>query len=203
VNGTEHLHFACNGCGDCCRRHRVAVTHLDLVRLARVVAEPVAALVAWLPPDTVDLDAESASFVDLPEGPRLMVLAHQSRGCRFLTDDDRCSVYTARPRDCELYPFVLERDQQRGIVRLSLFDPAGCGDVASVPHRPEDLARADGERWAEVEAYRALVARWNRLARHRRRLRHRAGTTEQFLDFLRCSGAERPTAPHGPGVVRK
>jgi uncharacterized protein len=184
VNGTEHLHFACNGCGDCCRRHRVALTHLDLARLARVVTEPLTALVAWLPPDTVDLDAESASFVDLLQGPRLMVLAHEGRGCRFLTAEDRCSVYAVRPRDCELYPFVLERNERRAPVRLTLFEPAGCGDVATPPRHLDDLVRADDERWAELDAYRALVARWNRLARHRRRLRHRAGTTEEFLEFV-------------------
>src|SRR5262245_63551805 len=87
VTGAEHLLFACNGCGDCCRRHRVALTHHDLARLQRVVSEPVEHLVEWLLPDEVDLDAESASFVTLPAGSRLMVLAHANAGCRFLTGD--------------------------------------------------------------------------------------------------------------------
>src|SRR5687767_10713768 len=102
IAGAEHLHFVCNGCGDCCRRHRVALTHHDLARLKRIVDEPVERLVQWLSPDEVDFEAESASFVTLPEGPRLMVLAHAGGGCRFLASDNRCSVYEARPRDCEI-----------------------------------------------------------------------------------------------------
>jgi Fe-S-cluster containining protein len=183
VVGAEHLAFACNGCGDCCRSHRVALTHLDLARLKRVVADPLDPFVAWLPPEDVDLDAESASFVALPEGPRLMVLSHGGRGCRFLTTDDHCSVYSARPRDCELYPFVLERDERRRPVRLALFDPEGCGDRAPSPTNLEALVAADTTRWAELDGYRELVARWNRLARHRSRLRHRARSAAEFLAF--------------------
>jgi Fe-S-cluster containining protein len=59
VNGAEHLHFGCNGCGDCCRTLGVALTHRDLVRLTSVIREPVETLVDWLPPEVVDLDAES------------------------------------------------------------------------------------------------------------------------------------------------
>jgi uncharacterized protein len=184
VNGAEHLQFACNGCGDCCRTHRVALTHRDLARLTGAVHGEAALLVDWLSPDAVDPDAESASFVTLPSGPRLMVLAHGDRGCQFLTADDRCGVYSARPRDCELYPFVLERDERRQPVRLSLFEPGGCGDRVTSPARLTDLARADATRWTEVDEYRTLVARWNRLAWHRQRLHHRAGTAQQFLDFV-------------------
>jgi uncharacterized protein len=184
ISGAEHLQFACNGCGECCRRHRVALTHHDLVRLKRAVTEPVERLVAWLPPNEVELDAESASFVTLPTGPRLMVLGHASTGCRFLMSDSRCSVYAARPRDCELYPFVLERDDRRRPRRLTLFEPEGCGERAPTPMNLSTLARADAERWAELDDYRTLVKRWNRLSRHRLRFGHRSGTAEQFLAFL-------------------
>jgi Fe-S-cluster containining protein len=184
VNGAEHLHFACNGCGDCCRKHRVALTHRDLARLTSATTVPAEAIVDWLPPDVVDLDAESASFVTLPAGSRLMVLAHGGRGCRFLTTGDRCSVYSARPRDCELYPFVLERGGRRQPVRLALFEPRGCGDVARTPRDLGELETADAVRWAELDTYRALVGRWNRVARHRRRLGRPGGTAGQFLELV-------------------
>jgi Fe-S-cluster containining protein len=183
VNGAEHLHFSCNGCGDCCRTHRVALTHRDLARLGAAVSDPIESLVEWLPPEAVDPDAASASFVSLPAGPRLMVLAHGTRGCRFLKDDDRCGVYTVRPRDCQLYPFVLERDARRDVVRLSLFDPQGCGDRSSTAAELAAVERADAERWAEVDAYRTLVTRWNRLAGHRRRFGHGGTGAAEFLAF--------------------
>lgn len=193
IAGAEHLHFACNGCGDCCRRHRVAVTHHDLARLSRVVDEPAERLVEWLAPAEVDFEAESASFVTLPGGPRLMLLAHAGGGCRFLTSDNRCSVYEGRPRDCEIYPFVLERDEGRRVVRLTLFDPAGCGDLAATPTKLATLASSDAERWAEVDDYRRLVMRWNRLAGHRLRFRYRLGTAGEFLDFIGARSAREGT----------
>ena len=147
----------------------------------------------WLPPDEVDLEAESPSFVTLPPGPRLMVLGQTSAGCRFLTSDDRCSVYSARPRDCELYPFVLERDDQRRPLRLTLFEPEGCGDRAPMPKNLSLLANADTKRWAELDDYRTFVARWNRLARHRLRFGHRVGTAEQFLAFIDSSPPHEAT----------
>lgn len=155
--------------------------------------EPVEALVAWLPAAEVELDAESASVVSLPEGPHLMVLAHGSRGCHFLGADDRCGVYDARPRDCELYPFVLERDERRRPVRLSLFEPDGCGDRAATRASLDALEQADRTRWAELSAYRERVARWNRAAWHRKRLGHRARTASEFLAFaLEDTGARPP-----------
>ncbi|HEX5100969.1 MAG TPA: YkgJ family cysteine cluster protein [Polyangiaceae bacterium] len=184
VIGAEHLTFACNGCGDCCRQHRVALTHHDLERLTRSLRATPAALVEWLPPDHVDLDTVSASMVLLPAGPRLMVLAHARGACAFLDSDNRCQAYAARPLDCRLYPFVLERTPDKQVTRLSLFEPTGCGDRRSDAAGLEELRRTDDERWARLLEYQALVAHWNRMARHRARLRHRAHGAPEFLAFL-------------------
>lgn len=181
--GAEHLKFRCNGCGECCRRLRVALTHRDLTRLVHALGVSPGSLVEWLAPESVNFVAESASFVMLPGGPRLMVLAHDAGTCRLLGAGDRCRVYDARPLDCRLYPFVVERGSERQVVRLSLFDPAGCGDSAPEAASVAELARADAERCDELEAYGALVARWNRLARHRQRLRHAPKGAADFFAF--------------------
>jgi len=114
-----------------------------------------------------------------------MVLAHDAGGCRLLGADQRCQAYDARPQDCRVYPFVVERDARGGPARLSLFEADPCGDRAETPPLElGDVARADSARWAEVSEYRAHVARWNRLARQRARLRHRAHGERDFLSFL-------------------
>jgi len=183
LDGAEHLGFACNGCGDCCRRHRVALTHRDLARLVATLAEPAPSLVAWLTPEQVELDAESAGMVALPGGPRLMVLAHDAGACRLLDAEQRCRAYAARPHDCRTYPFVVERPGE-GVVRLSLFEPEACGERRETPLAWREVDDGDRERWAEVAEYRRHVARWNQLARHRERLRHRAHGELEFFAFL-------------------
>jgi Fe-S-cluster containining protein len=183
LDGAEHLAFACNACGDCCRKHRVALTHRDLARLVGALGVPAPSLVAWLAPAEVELDAESAGMVALPGGPRLMVLAHDAGACRLLDATERCRAYDARPHDCRMYPFVLERSDG-GETRLSLFEPAGCGERREIPLAWRDVDEGDRVRWAEVAEYRRHVARWNQLARHRERLRHRAQGELEFLAFL-------------------
>jgi Fe-S-cluster containining protein len=184
IIGSEHLAFKCNGCGDCCRRFRVALTHRDLSRLVRALGVAPAELVAWLTTDEVDFAAESASFVSLPNGPHLMVLAHAGGACRLLRADGTCSAYSARPLDCRLYPFVLQRDAARRPTRLALFEPEGCGERGTDGPSLLDLDRDDAERSAVLEEYAALVTRWNRLARHRARLRHPARGAPDFFGFL-------------------
>jgi Fe-S-cluster containining protein len=212
LEGTEHLGFVCNGCGDCCRSHRVALTHLDLARLVAALGVPAASLVEWLGPEAVDLAAESAGMVTLPGGPRLMVLAHDAGACRLLDAEQRCQAYGARPQDCRVYPFVLERDPAGRAARLTLFEAEACGDRAEPSVELSEVDRADRQRWAELAEYRTHVARWNHLARQRDRLRHRAHGERDFLAFLAAravavtllalagllfAGCERRTAEKG------
>jgi Fe-S-cluster containining protein len=184
ARGAEHLHFACNGCGECCRRLRVALTHRALERLTRSLRVPAVSLVAWLSPEDVDPSEEPASFALLPGGPRLMVLAQDSGACRLLGDDARCQAYEARPLDCRLYPFVIERDSDARATGVTPFDPAGCGERRESAESFAELDRADAARWSELEDYQRLVARWNRFARHRQRLGHRAHGESEFFAFL-------------------
>lgn len=162
----------------------MALTHRDLSRLVAALQVPAPSLVDWLGPDQVDLEAESAGMVALPAGRRLMVLAHAAGACRLLGADQRCGAYDARPQDCRVYPFVVERDPRGGAARLSLFEADACGDRAEPRVAMEDVDGADRQRWAEVTEYRAHVARWNHLARQRERLRHRAHGEREFLSFL-------------------
>jgi Fe-S-cluster containining protein len=113
-----------------------------------------------------------------------MVLAHDQGACRVLRPDGRCGAYAARPLDCRLYPFVLERNDASHVTRLTLFDPQGCGEQGAAASSVADLERDDAERWVALCDYTELVARWNRLARQRSRLRHRARDAQAFFAFL-------------------
>ena len=170
----------------------MAVTHRDVARLVAATAEPAASLVDWLRPDDVDMTGEPASFVELNVGRRLMVLAHSSGQCRWLDASLRCRVYAARPLDCRSYPFSIEPREDASSMALSLLSFVSCDPRDDVPadDAPGEAASAlalteqDTERWRELSEYQALVARWNRLARHRRRLGHRVRGAPEFLRFL-------------------
>jgi Fe-S-cluster containining protein len=192
VPGSEHLGFRCNGCGDCCRNLRVAITHHDLRRLSDGLSRPALELCDWLEPTAVDMTGEPGSFVRLASGRRLMVLAQTDGACRLLEPDQRCGAYAQRPLDCRLYPFHLERDEQRHVVRLSRLDPDGCGDEQGAAADLGALSALDAQRWQELEDYQRLLGQWNRVAQHRVRFRLRRGDAADFLAFLGFALAPSP-----------
>lgn len=160
------------------------MTHHDLRRLSAGLGRPAASLIEWLGPDAVEMTGEPGSFVELREGRRLMVLGHRGGACQLLDDGQRCSGYALRPLDCRLYPFDLHRDEAGAVVGVSRLDPDGCGDEAGQMADLGDLAASDERRWRELADYRRRIEGWNRLARHRRRFRHRLGGVAEFLAFL-------------------
>ncbi len=183
-HGAESLSFRCSGCGACCRELRVTLTHRDWQRLREATGHEERELVDWLLPDEVDMTNEPSSFVELREGRRLMVLAQRDGACRLLRADNRCSAYAARPLDCRLFPFQLARETNGAPRALTLLELAACDYSRDGHNDLAELARLDAERWQELSDYQALVARWNRHARHRLRLGRRAGTAAEFLQFL-------------------
>ena len=199
VLGVGHLEFRCNGCGACCKALRVCVTHHDLRRLSSTLAAApprhALELVDWLAPDAVDMTGEPGSFVELSEGRRLMVLAQRQGACVLLDAGQRCSAYGSRPHDCRLFPFDLARDADGTVVEIGRLPLDGCGDDRGPAASLAEVAQLDRRRWQELGEYQALVARWNRLARHRRRFRQPAGDAAAFLAWLGVGGARAATAP--------
>lgn len=195
--GREHLSFRCHRCGACCRSLRVPLTHLDLARLERAVAGTSDSLVAWLAPAEVEPGVERADFVELGPGPRLMVLAQRAGACTLLGADDQCTAYAARPYDCRLYPLVLESEPRSAGWRIEMLKLEGCGTERGPEGKLEELEALSRARASELEAYRELVARWNRAALRRRRFRHHVGGPSEFLALARsiALGAAGGSAP--------
>jgi Fe-S-cluster containining protein len=187
----DALSFRCTACGNCCRSLRVALTALDVRRLAEATSKSHEELVEWLAPDAVDMTGEPQSFVELSSGRRLMVLAQRDGACAQLGADDLCSVYAARPRDCQAYPFDLERTPDAsGKRRLALLPLHDCDYAADGAQKQSALEHTDDARFRELARYQELVARWNRQAFHRRRLGKPVGSASAFLSFVLTADAD-------------
>ena len=187
--GDVAARFRCTGCGDCCRLHRVPLTASDLARLVRATALPAPALVDWLAPEQVDMSGEPESFVLLPLGRRLPVLAHAAAvretsesACRLLTAN-QCSVYAARPACCRTFPLELDDAVESGKRRLTVLPDARCpGSFDGLDVSNEALRRLD-ERSAELRHHIDLVREWNQRQRRRHLANSRLDCADAFLAF--------------------
>jgi Fe-S-cluster containining protein len=169
----------------------VALTALDLRRLAEATGKSHDELVEWLAPHEVDMAGEPQSFVELSSGRRLMVLAQRDGACTLLAADERCSAYAARPRDCQAYPFDFERAPDApGKRRLGLLPLRDCAYADDGEQDPIALEQTDDARHRELLRYQGLVAHWNRQAFHRRRLGKPIGAASAFLAFALAAEAD-------------
>ena len=154
LTGVRHLEFRCNGCGNCCRDLRVALTHRDLERLAAGLRRPASSFIEWLAPDAVDMTGEPGSFAELREGRRLMVLAQLERGlCICSTRTNVASAYELRPYDCRLFPLDLARDDTGAVTGIERLALEGCGDERGDPADIAEVAASDRLRWRELRDY--------------------------------------------------
>lgn len=99
----EQFTFQCTRCGDCCRgiKESVMLESLDAYRLARLLRQTDSSIQMM-----DDMLLKYATPVPLTDnGFPIYVLKTlgEDDTCIFLKDN-RCSIYSARPRTCRLYP---------------------------------------------------------------------------------------------------
>jgi uncharacterized protein len=86
-----HDQIDCRECGECCRVGEVELSDRDIEKLARFLG--------------IEIKAFVAKFVMVGEdGDR--ILRRTEAGCVFL-EGNECTVYEARPANCERFPHVL------------------------------------------------------------------------------------------------
>ena len=88
------LRFRClPGCGLCCRTYRVPLTDFDLDRLQEVVDPRACAGIEYTEPGG---GGETKAFME----------NGRAKGCCYLDEKARCSVYRGRPLYCRTYPLI-------------------------------------------------------------------------------------------------
>jgi len=100
IDSIVHRHYEdvraqidCTKCGNCCKEVGPLLSRADILRLAAAVGSPEPAFVErYVKPAE---EKKRFLFKGLP--------------CPFL-QDNRCSVYDSRPRDCRSYPHLHKRE---------------------------------------------------------------------------------------------
>jgi Fe-S-cluster containining protein len=182
--GLEYLKFRCTGCGNCCKTPLLPLTDRDLERIVDRTGDKASDVVVWIDKDGIEMDDEPEAFVMLTQGKRVMVLRHQRGRCRYLGDDNRCTIYQSRPLGCRVYPFDPTFSKKGSLRRLAIVQATECpyeldGD------NDVDTMRDLHERYdAAHQAFNERIADWNRLQKRRRQQGKGAQTGRQFLQYL-------------------
>src|SRR5688572_9354684 len=188
---TRVVTFVCDRCAHCCRHHTVPVTHADVARLARHTGQSPDAFLDLQAPDSVDLTGEPETLVELPEGGRLVVLAHRQGGCVFLEKEgshtETCSVHPHRPLACRAYPFDRSDDEAAPVgLHPAPLCPPETGYLTVLQKR-ESAASWQAivrSRDRELHEYAEWVLRFNQRQRLRRRLGKRLRSRAELLRHL-------------------
>ncbi len=184
AKGAHLLGFRCTGCGNCCKDPLLPLTDADVRRIARTTGDGAADIVRWVDRDGIDMDDEPEAFAMLRQGKRVMVLRHERGGCRYLGDDNRCTIYSSRPIGCRIYPFDPDFSAKGKLVRLKIVKATECPYELDGHNDPDELKELDDRYQQAHWDYNDKVAEWNRTQTARRRAGKAAQTAREFLDFL-------------------
>ncbi|MGB2169037.1 MAG: YkgJ family cysteine cluster protein [Poseidonia sp.] len=108
-----------SGCSACCRETTMPITQAEASRLARRTG------------------MRQEEFAVMNDGALTLLNNAQTRACVFLLTDSAdlnaegmCSVYEIRPKGCQTYPYVLNREDR------AVLDE-GCPHRSQFPPPPE------------------------------------------------------------------
>lgn len=206
ASGLRLARFSCSRCGNCCRNHRVPLTHFDLSRLVESTRRQPDELVEWIASTELDMSGEPSSLALLPGGPAVMLLAVRDGACSLLSADESCTAHVARPMACRAYPLHASLGAKGGVRRLRVLRGIDCEISLDGPPALRAVGNDHTRLRRELEAHQRLLAEWNRRQRRRRRLGRALLPASELLRFLRVdqlgtrqSGCSLPSRARAAG----
>ncbi|KMQ52042.1 hypothetical protein CHISP_1031 [Chitinispirillum alkaliphilum] len=168
----------CARCSVCCREPLVPVTDSDVKRLINHTKLPARKIVRFFSPSEMNYDPDADLWIRFRYGKRAMVLRKERNGkCIFLSPENKCSVYSARPFTCRSFPYDIEFESVKSL-RIDSFEFIKIVNCKAKPSRikllPELLKTVKQEQ-QEDRRYHSLIKKWNRL--------EAPGGTINFLSF--------------------
>jgi Fe-S-cluster containining protein len=179
------LGFRCTSCGNCCKDPLLPLTDADVKRIAAHTGDEPSEFVKWVDRHGIEMDDEPEGFVSLRQGKRVMVLKHERGGCRYLGDDNRCTIYSARPLGCRIFPFDPTFNKKDGKLRhLVLIQATDCKYELDGKNDVKEMKKLHERYEAATEAFQDKIADWNKQQTARKRKGKAADTAKKFLEFL-------------------
>ncbi|HEY6077303.1 MAG TPA: YkgJ family cysteine cluster protein [Polyangiaceae bacterium] len=180
----ELLKFRCTGCGNCCKDPLLPLTDQDVARIAARTGDDPSEFVRFIDRNAIDMDDEPEAFMRLRQGRRVMILRHEGGGCRYLGEDDRCSIYSSRPLGCRVFPFDPTFTKQGKLRRLKLIQATDCQYELDGKNDVQQIREMQERHDTATAAYQQRIAEWNKQQTRRIRQGKQAQTAREFLGFL-------------------
>nr|MDO8086499.1 YkgJ family cysteine cluster protein [Candidatus Sigynarchaeum springense] len=169
-----NFRFHCTKCGACCKYPGliVNVTPRDVRVLAKHLKADAAGMLKVLGFYQIE-PGQGQSQEDVQErmvfpplkthrGPAYLGLLKSPTGeCRFLAGDT-CSIYAARPRICQAFPFSFKPAGEGPAISVARFATTSCPGIGQgEPVNPAKVKETGKLILAEIDEARAFARRWN------------------------------------------
>ncbi len=160
------LKLECAQCGMCCRDPLIEVTDSDLRRLVKHTKIPSDKLVILYSNSELESDEEH-DWVKLSYGKRILGLSKKRNGdCMFLTGDNNCTAYEARPMSCRLFPINVTFNDNDKVTGFELSDLIrdkfiSCKRTYGKGRSYNKFVSMASDAQKEYEKYCDRVEKWN------------------------------------------
>lgn len=158
----RNLKFRCTGCGKCCRETVVLVTDADVHRLREGTGLPAASIVRFFKPDELIMEKRHPFWIEFGSGRAVMGLRWDRGHCRFLGEDELCTVYESRPVTCREYPFNVVRSGRGCVVSVAIEHVVDCPGEMNGRNRLRDVKSVVAWNETQSATYAEKVRAWNR-----------------------------------------
>jgi len=174
ISSFDRLKFHCTKCGACCSYPGliVNVTPRDVRSLTKHLKASASALLKVLafyqvePDETMD-EAEIQERLVFPalkthKGMAFLGLLKQPSGqCTFLKDN-KCSIYPARPRICQSFPFTYKKARNGTTTSIARFAVSSCPGIGQGELVNVEKVKATGRSILdEIDEMFAFARWWN------------------------------------------